>query len=86
VEKILFYTNKWDSVKQFVEHYNNLLQNGYEVAFATDSIEIAKRLGMGKMLVLKLGNYTPDIMVSDTKLSEYPNALSLDKFLEVLNE
>lgn len=84
MEKLLFYTNKWDKVVLFVEHYNDLLLSGYEVAFATDSIEVAKRLSIGKMLVVKLGTYTPDIVVSTTKLEEHPDALTLSQFIEAL--
>ena len=85
MEKLLFYTNSWDKITTFIEHYNVLKQSGYEVAFSTDSIEIAKRLSVGKMLVVKPGTYYPDIAVTTQPIEEYPDALSLEKFVEVLN-
>lgn len=85
MEKILFYTNSWDKVKKFIEHYNVLVNSGYEVAFSTDSIELAKRLSIGKMLVVKPGTYEPDIAVTTQVIEEYPEALPLEKFIEVIN-
>lgn len=84
MEKILFYTNSWDKVKEFIAHYNVLKHNGYEVAFSTDSIEIAKRLSVGKMLVVKPGTYEPDIAVTTQVIDEYPEAMPLEKFIGVI--
>ena len=84
--KLLFYTNEWDKVKEFIVHYNVLKQNGYEVAFATDSLELAKRISIGKLLVVKPGTYNPDIAVTTQSVPEYPDAMSFEKFLEVLDE
>lgn len=82
--RLLFYTNDWEDTKKFIQHYNVLKANGYEVAFATDSIDLAKRLSVGRMLVVKIGTYVADIYVSTTKLKDYPQALPLKKFLEVI--
>lgn len=64
-------------------HYNTLKASGYEVAFSTDSIELVEKLSVGRMLVVKAGTYNPDVAVSNTKLKEYPEAISIKKFLEV---
>ena len=68
MDKILIYTNSWDEVKRIASFHNKLKAEGFEVAYATDVLDIAVFLNIKKLLVVKFGTYFADFYVSTTKL------------------
>ena len=60
---------------------------GIEVAFASDSKELIQLLSVGKLLVVTVDSYYPDISVYKTnKIKELKGCvLSFDELVETLN-
>lgn len=82
MEKLMFYTNTWDDVQQFVQYYNQLIKSGMEVAFGTANPEVAKLIGVGKLLVVYAPTYYPDVIVylSDKPVNRSEPVLSFEEF------
>lgn len=68
MDKILIYTNKFEELKNLAKILNALRANNFEVAFATDNVELVRFLSINKQLVVRFGTYHADFYVSNTNL------------------
>lgn len=51
-------------------YYDIIRKNYGEIAFSTDNNNLAQLLSVGKLLVVKYGTYTPNVIVSSIRLKE----------------
>ena len=88
MDKILFYTNEWDDVTEFIKIINFIEQSGIEVAFSTDNRLLIRLLSVGKLLVVNQKTYYSDVTVYRTnKPKEFEGILmSWDELDEVFDE
>jgi len=81
----MIYTNNFYELEEAAIIYNQLKADSFEVAFATDNIELVMFLSQQKMLVVKVGTYFPDFVISNVKLDGYEGkSLSFKKALGVM--
>jgi hypothetical protein len=63
MEKILFYGNSLTDFLEYNKYREALEKEGFELAFTTHNMEIIPDLAVAKMLTMKFGAYTPDLVV-----------------------
>jgi hypothetical protein len=81
VDKIMFYTNDTEDLKEVLPKVPMLEEEGYEVAFATDNVHLIRALSIAKFLVVNPKTYHYSTVVTDNKT--FKEALSFKDFLEV---
>ena len=83
MDKILFHTNSFEQLKKYLELHKQLKALGWEVAFSTDSWELARLMAIGFLLVVKINTYYPDFIVTDEPIKA-DNIISLEDLKESL--
>ena len=63
MEKILFYGNKITDFLEYNKYREALEKEGFELAFTTHNMDLIPDLAVAKMLTMKFGAYTPDLVV-----------------------
>ena len=79
----MFYTNEFKEVAEYVHAYNKIKAMGWEVAFATDRVELARLLAIGFMLVVKPTTYYADYVVCSEELN-IDNQVSFEDLVDAI--